>query len=384
MSAGHGSDHRERVATHQARRGELGAAVDLLIRQHHAQALRVGDELGGLGRGQRAASVQDRNEGLPHAQGFGHVLLCHIEQSADGAESVHESGLGDGWGRGFGLACGLMLAPERGLHAVSDARRQVFRPLVHRLVCAPDGTGGGADGTAELVDGVLLLHAAIEPRLTTQGQQGGAMISTMAEYSERLAEAMQAAGYDKTRLHRELGISYQAVKKAVEGGKFGTENHLKAAKLLGVSPDWLADGKGARAPSSSPQSGGGVAHGMSHTLPIVTPKETTREKVMEEGVPNRAFALEVWDDAAAPRATRGQVGCFVPGVAAQAGEVILLRSPDGALYLRIFEPGIGGAWRGVSQAIGHGSLGSAEGCEVLAVLAWATRRELFGAMGSGE
>ena len=102
---------------------------------------------------------------------------------------------------------------------------------------------------------------------------------------------------------------------------------------------------------------------------------------MAEGVPGRAFALEIWDDAASPRAMRGQVGCFVPGAQAQAGEAVLMRSPDGALHLRIYEPGIAGAWRGVSQAIGHGPLGSAEGCEVLAVLAWATRRELFGAMG---
>ena len=40
------------------------------------------------------------------------------------------------------------------------------------------------------------------------------MISTMAEYSERLRDAMRAAGYHIARLARELGVSYQAVKKA--------------------------------------------------------------------------------------------------------------------------------------------------------------------------
>lgn len=65
-------------------------------------------------------------------------------------------------------------------------------------------------------------------------------------YSERLVEAMKARGVSKTQLSQRLGISYQAVKKAVEGGRFGTENHLAAAHILGVRSEWLANGSGSR------------------------------------------------------------------------------------------------------------------------------------------
>lgn len=55
---------------------------------------------------------------------------------------------------------------------------------------------------------------------------------------------MTAAGVDKTALAKELGISYQAVRKVLEGGKFSAENNAKAARFLKVSSDWLATGAG--------------------------------------------------------------------------------------------------------------------------------------------
>lgn len=70
----------------------------------------------------------------------------------------------------------------------------------------------------------------------------------VGSYSERLQRAMQEAkphAYDVAGLARALKISYQAVKKAVDGGKFGTENNIKAAALLMVRNEWLATGEGA-------------------------------------------------------------------------------------------------------------------------------------------
>lgn len=70
----------------------------------------------------------------------------------------------------------------------------------------------------------------------------------MVEFSERLKFAMSVASYDITKLAAELQISYQAVRKAVNGETkgFDAANNSKAAQLLGVSPDWLATGKGAQ------------------------------------------------------------------------------------------------------------------------------------------
>lgn len=80
--------------------------------------------------------------------------------------------------------------------------------------------------------------------------------STVVDYSDRLQAAMTAAKVDKTALANELGISYQAVRKALEGGKFSAANNAKAAKFLNVSSDWLATGIGPQPAlaAASPQS----------------------------------------------------------------------------------------------------------------------------------
>lgn len=73
------------------------------------------------------------------------------------------------------------------------------------------------------------------------------MIETMvATYQERLAEAMRDAGYDVAKLARELGLSYQAVKKVADGRSrsFSAQNNDVAARVLGVLPSWLASGTG--------------------------------------------------------------------------------------------------------------------------------------------
>lgn len=64
------------------------------------------------------------------------------------------------------------------------------------------------------------------------------------DYKDRLARAMKEAGVGTTQLADALHISYQAVRKVLLGGQFGTENNAAAAKRLRVRSDWLATGKG--------------------------------------------------------------------------------------------------------------------------------------------
>lgn len=68
-------------------------------------------------------------------------------------------------------------------------------------------------------------------------------------YANRLVAAMKEAGIGIADLARAMGISYQAVRKVVLGGQFGMENNAAAAKLLGVSSDWLATGRGKAKPA---------------------------------------------------------------------------------------------------------------------------------------
>lgn len=72
------------------------------------------------------------------------------------------------------------------------------------------------------------------------------------DYSERLKAAMAEAKPTPVKipeLARALGISYQAVRKVLQGGRLTAENNIAAARYLRVNSEWLATGKGERAPS---------------------------------------------------------------------------------------------------------------------------------------
>lgn len=65
---------------------------------------------------------------------------------------------------------------------------------------------------------------------------------------------MDHRGVTRTRLAQELGITYVAVKKVLDGQTkaFTAENNSRAASFLGVNPDWLATGEGEMLATSSP------------------------------------------------------------------------------------------------------------------------------------
>lgn len=68
----------------------------------------------------------------------------------------------------------------------------------------------------------------------------------MVEYGERLEAAMKARSVTTQQLADKLGISYQAVKKVLDGksAAFTAPNNVYAARFLKISSDWLATGEG--------------------------------------------------------------------------------------------------------------------------------------------
>lgn len=69
--------------------------------------------------------------------------------------------------------------------------------------------------------------------------------STMVESVwERLQPELDSRIWGTQQLADALGVSYQAMRKVRDGSSFGTTNNLKAAKVLGLSPEWLATGRG--------------------------------------------------------------------------------------------------------------------------------------------
>ena len=68
----------------------------------------------------------------------------------------------------------------------------------------------------------------------------------MVEYGERLSEAMRVNGLSIRQLADKVGVTYQAIKKVVDGKStaLSAPNHVLAAQALGVSSEWLALGRG--------------------------------------------------------------------------------------------------------------------------------------------
>jgi len=66
----------------------------------------------------------------------------------------------------------------------------------------------------------------------------------MGDYRERLRSAMKEENVSTAQLAEKLDVSYQAVKKVLDGktAMFDAANHAKAAKILRCSADWLLDG----------------------------------------------------------------------------------------------------------------------------------------------
>lgn len=65
-------------------------------------------------------------------------------------------------------------------------------------------------------------------------------------YDERFAKVLKDSGISVSDMASRLDVSYQAIKKIVEGKSkmMNADNNARAAAILGVDPDWLATGNG--------------------------------------------------------------------------------------------------------------------------------------------
>lgn len=67
----------------------------------------------------------------------------------------------------------------------------------------------------------------------------------MVDYVERLELALKHAQVTPKDLQAHLGVSYQAMKKLMDGvsKSLSAENHARAARFLGINSYWLATGE---------------------------------------------------------------------------------------------------------------------------------------------
>lgn len=67
----------------------------------------------------------------------------------------------------------------------------------------------------------------------------------MVDYGERLDAAMRLRTVSTSMLAKEIGVTYQAIKKILDGKStaLSAENNARAAKYLAINSHWLATGE---------------------------------------------------------------------------------------------------------------------------------------------
>lgn len=206
-------------------------------------------------------------------------------------------------------------------------------------------------------------------------------IPTMVEYRERLANAMKEANVQASELAGAVGISYQAVKKVLDGvsNAFSADNNSKAAKFLHVSSDWLATGRGER---KRAEEGQVVAEPWAeyhpvrphrfHLVPVVGqgaggdlsermwtdgdyPVGVTNEYAEVASADPHAFIVRVVGNSMVPKFTPGDYALVEPGTEPDLEDDVLVRLGNGQTMIK----------RLLSRRGGHVRLGSYNSTEVL-------------------
>ena len=164
----------------------------------------------------------------------------------------------------------------------------------------------------------------------------------MVEYKDRLIKAMKRAGMSITDLSRELGMSYQGVKKVTDGGSiaFNAANNAKAAQILKISPDWLATGEGAM---ELPPSNVAPAQIGVRRIPMIDyvqagvwtavvdgfqPGDAEDWLLTDLDLSGSAFALQIKGESMRPDFTPGDRVIIDPDVQPQAGDFVVAKNGE--------------------------------------------------------
>lgn len=200
------------------------------------------------------------------------------------------------------------------------------------------------------------------------------IVATMVDYKDRLAAAMTDAKVSTRQLAKSIGISYQAVKKVLDGDSrsFTAINNDLAAKRLNVSPTWLATGE---EEAQYEQSRTPTALTLAESpKEYNTPPPTLKwEHIMQGKLPER-FAIEIVDNSMElsdpPSMRIGDIALFrcCRKEEVKPGDVVLVADREDNLYIRKIQSRTPSRWQAVARNSAYTVLDSVEdGLRVIAV-----------------
>jgi len=200
----------------------------------------------------------------------------------------------------------------------------------------------------------------------TNVMQGGVQITGVNSIATRLKQAREARGWSQEQLALEAGVSQGTIGNIESGARKRPRDILGIASAVGVSPEWLQDGKGV--PSQSPKVG---AYAINLEEATLLPQLMTwNEVIAEVPLPDRFITL-MPDDQAAPRCPAGAQCVWSTLKPARPGRIVLAKDRHGQLHAREYKQGKApGQWIASAVNPAYVSLESEEdGLEVVATLA---------------
>lgn len=203
----------------------------------------------------------------------------------------------------------------------------------------------------------------------------------MVDYKDRLDEAMREAGVTTTTLAKHLGVSYQAVKKVLDGksGAFTAKNNDEAAAFLGVTSHWLSSGRKPKraTPAQNHQNMGAgfpdvpsLAHQLSEPIRQTVPSIVWEQLMSEDqkGALPPVFRVAMPDDSMVPRIRQGAVLILSTELTPEVGDGVLVRDGTGQVHFRQYRAGRPGVWEAYAFNENYRPLESGrDGLVVLAV-----------------
>jgi phage repressor protein C with HTH and peptisase S24 domain len=181
------------------------------------------------------------------------------------------------------------------------------------------------------------------------------------DYGARLKSAMAEAKLEAGDLAREMGITYQAVKKILDGlsNAFSARNNTLAARVLKVRSDWLATGEGPRVlPDDAPLFASEpwveyqpIRPGKFMFVPVVgqgsggdLPERIWTDGDFPAGVTNEyaevastdphAFIVRVVGTSMVPKYTPGDYALVEPGTDPDIEDDVLIRLSNGQTMIK--------------------------------------------------
>lgn len=167
-------------------------------------------------------------------------------------------------------------------------------------------------------------------------------------YAERFQLALDQSKLSRPQLARELGVSAQAIGEVLKGAtrSLSAENNSKAARILGVSSDWLATGHDQMNMSNVAAA---PALGASRLIPVVGHVKGGEDGFLEEmqypvghgegfvqywTKDPKAYALRVKGESMHPRYRAREFIVVTPSIEAQPGNDVVVKLKDGRKLLK--------------------------------------------------